>query len=162
MKRRWAERREEMESYLARANASESVAKRNRTRWQTDRERMTAIATANARRGAEAITGTHYSPERSQRASAGQRGKVMGGAGARGPKHYFARSFALRSPDGVVYRGRNIIDFVRTHPELFEADDLRERAGTCRAAKCLSRLRPTVKSPASSWKGWTWVGRGRK
>lgn len=118
---------------------------------------MSEIVAANARKGADAVRGTHYSPERSRHASEGQRGKTMGGRGARGPEHFLARGYALRSPRGTVYRGRNILDFTRQHPELFDPDDLRERAGTNRAAKSLSRLRPTTAHPRVTWKGWTWA-----
>jgi hypothetical protein len=68
----------------------------------------------------------------------------------------FARGYALVAPDGAIYEGRNIIEFVRKQSHLFAAADLEWRNGQCRAAKALSRLRPGVKDARPSWKGWTW------
>lgn len=65
----------------------------------------------------------------------------------------FAKDYALCDPDGYVYRGRNIRQFVRDHPELFDARDLVWKKGDCNAARNLDRLR---RGPAVSWKGWTW------
>jgi len=155
MRLRWAERREEMLGYLRQANSPESAGRRNTTRWTSDRDRMTAVASANARRGTEALTGVAYSAERSARASQGQIGKVMTGRGARAPEHVLAVAYDLRSPDGRVHRGTNVHDFVRTHTALFDDVDAAEIAGGyTRAARALLALR---RNPKRSWKGWRWI-----
>jgi predicted nucleic acid-binding Zn ribbon protein len=91
---------------------------------------------------------------------------------AKGPDHCRATDYWLRSPDGRIFHGRNILEFVRQHPDLFDPEDvvwkvpgyrsaskvlglLRIPTKTCRAAKGLSNLfgnRPDVRY---SWKGWT-------
>lgn len=156
-----ASRRRKRKQKFSPAERRNSYSARNRLRWQRDRPRMTEVATRNARKGTAVLTGRRYSPERSRRASIGQRGKIMGGHGAKGPAHYFAKSFALRAPDTAVYRGDNILDFVRAHPDLFPEKDLRPRAGTCNAAKQLCKLRPGASGQKSQWKGWTWYDRHR-
>jgi hypothetical protein len=117
---------------------------------------MLPVSLANAAKGTLALKGTHYSPERSRRASEGQRGKIMGGQLAAGEDHLFAEQYALCAPDGEIYRGRNIIEFVRTNAYLFDPADLEWKRGHCRASKGLSRLRPTLAAPKPSWKGWIW------
>lgn len=140
----------------ASAKLSAKTSERNRLRWQIDRERMLAIALANALKGAAAVRGTKFTPERSRRASIALRGRIMGGAGAKGPEHYFAKSYSLLAPDGTHYRGENVLHFVRERPDLFDPEDILMEKGTCRAAKALCSLRPSNKTPKAGWKGWTW------
>lgn len=135
---------------------SASYSARNRLRWQNERQRLIEIVTRNARKGTAVLTGRKYTPERSRRASLGQRGKMMGGRGAKGPAHYFAKGFSLRAPDTAVYRGENILDFVRANTALFDPTDVVMKNGTCRAAKALCRLRPGAVERRASWKGWQW------
>jgi len=118
---------------------------------------MLAIAAANAAKGTAALSGTHYTPERSSRASEGQRGKVMGGSHARGPGHAFAQPYCLMSPAGAIWRGDNILDFVRQNSALFAPADIEPVRGSCNAAKQLCRLRPGAAGQKSSWKGWRWA-----
>ena len=74
-----------------------------------------------------------------------------------------AKNFHLRSPNGVDYHGRNIAEFVRSHPHLFTTEELRpkpeSRCGTSRAAFQLTRLRPKdhARKQLNSWHGWTWI-----
>jgi endogenous inhibitor of DNA gyrase (YacG/DUF329 family) len=91
---------------------------------------------------------------------------------AKGPAHARAIRFQLRSPDGILYRGRNIRDFVRTHEDLFDPQDVIWRAMRyskpsmvigvvrdpelhCRASKGLGSLFGESKYVRFSWKGWT-------
>lgn len=90
---------------------------------------------------------------------------------AKGPAHARSRIYRLRSPDGVVYLGRNIRDFVRTHEELFDPQDViwrkkkwgkpskvtgvRRQFESCNAAKGLGALYGESESVRLSWKGWT-------
>lgn len=136
---------------------SARISAQNRKRWERDRERMTAIAAANAAKATAALQGTHYTPERSKRASVGQRGKVMTGEKwAMGPAHTFAEEFRLLDPRGTLHVGRNLLHFVRCNASLFDPSDVRPQKGSCRAARKLSRLRPGVSEQRKSWKGWAW------
>ena len=62
-----------------------------------------------------------------------------------------AKEWRLRSPQNVVYRFKNLLNFVCTHKELFLEEDLKRNA-----ASGLSALRPTNNYVHGSWKGWTW------
>lgn len=154
MRARWRNKRKEMERYLAMANAKAS--ERNRTRWKFDRARMVEIARRNARKGTAALTGTHYSPARSRRASERQRGKIQGGRGAKSPDNFNAKYYSFIAPDGSVHQGQNILHFVRQHLDMFDAGDIKWIKGTCLAGKALARLRPWMKRPRERWKDWRW------
>ena len=94
---------------------------------------------------------------------------------AQGPNHAMAIDYCLRSPEGVIYTGRNLRDFVRTHEFLFAADDVIWRAVKyktpskvikaiktpelhCRASHGLANMFGQHKNVRHSWKGWTRVG----
>jgi hypothetical protein len=90
---------------------------------------------------------------------------------AKGPANAKAIKFILRSPDGVVYKGRNVLHFVRKHEELFAPEDTvwrrSPRAGIrrktrghpqCRASKGLANLFGESEHVRYSWKGWTRLG----
>ncbi len=128
-----------------------------RRRWRDDRDTMLGVVLANAAKGTAAISGRTFGAESRARRSAAQRGKAVSGLTAKGPDHIFAADFALRDPEGEVWTGRNIIDFVRAHLELFDPADLVWKAGHCRASKGLSKLRPTLVAPKPGWKEWTWA-----
>lgn len=75
----------------------------------------------------------------------------------KGPDQAVAREWALQAPDGMVWRGRNLYEFVRTHPDLFAPEDRAwKRAGGtgteyCAATVGLGKLR----HQRPIWKGWT-------
>lgn len=90
---------------------------------------------------------------------------------AKGPEHWRSTEYHLRNPDGKIFRGRNILEFVRQHPDLFDPQDvvwkvpnhryaskvlglLKVPTKTCHAAKGLSRLFARSHT-RYSWKGWT-------
>lgn len=86
-------------------------------------------------------------------------------ATAKGPQHKNGVICEIRSPTNVVWYVRNITDFVRTHPHLFDPEDvvwvnykahLGREAWRCRAQKGIMKLRE-AKDPRGSWKGWTLV-----
>lgn len=133
MKRRWSEDREKMLAVLARNRVKPA---RVRKMWCDERAKMMEGAIAKARLA--------------------RAGKPATGAMAKGPRNYHALAFSLRSPDGEVFRGTNILDFVRTHPEKFDAADLVPKYNSCRAAHGLGLLRPTRSKKVESWKEWTW------
>lgn len=76
------------------------------------------------------------------------------------PQHFRAREWSLRSPNGTVYKFRNLNYFVRTNREMFASEFLVERRGTPLAAAYLSHLapwrQPKRKRVLSVW-GWTWA-----
>ncbi len=82
----------------------------------------------------------------------------------KGPNYVGARDFDLISPKGVRFRGRSILDFVRTHSHLFETRDLKWKAypqsgnhtPQCYATKGLARLNPATKNCMRHWRGWHW------
>lgn len=62
------------------------------------------------------------------------------------------KDWALVSPRGRRFKARNLREFVRGHPELFDAADLViGRGGSCRAMAGLYRSAKT----GGTWKGWT-------
>jgi predicted nucleic acid-binding Zn ribbon protein len=108
-------------------------------------------------------------PEIRERAAARMRGRAQTALlTAKGPAHARAIAFCLRSPDGRIYSGRNVLHFVRTHKALFDPQDLawgRKKRGTskrlahpqCRASKGLANLFGESEFVRYSWKGWTRV-----
>lgn len=149
LKRRWAERREQMLGVLAKANAKAGA--RNKKRWKKDREKMLAVAKANAAKGTAKLTGAKFSARRRAEHSAALEGRVLGGAMAKGPENIRAKPFALCDPEGRVWRGVNLLHFVRSHRELFDPADVEFRGPECNAAKQLNRV---ARGNKPEWKGW--------
>ena len=108
-------------------------------------------------------------PELREQAAAKMRGRLqVAPLTAKGPNHARATKFRFRSPDGVVYKGRNVLNFVRAHENLFDPEDVvwrrppLQRAKSkrlahpqCRASKGLANLFGESKFVRFSWKGWT-------
>lgn len=77
----------------------------------------------------------------------------------RGPDHFEAVEFALVSPDGEEFRGRNIQNFVRFNAELFDADAVAwlqkgKYPGNLDCLACTG-LRKVRNGVFKSWRGWT-------
>lgn len=100
--------------------------------------------------------------------SAAHLGRKGTGRNAEGIRNANARHWALRAPSGVVYRIKNLHEFVRNHLDWFDPEDtrLRPRGGFknasiatyCRAVAGLTGLRSGNKKKVNgSWKGWTWA-----
>lgn len=104
-------------------------------------------------------------PEQVKRLTDPLRGALKTKPGqARGKEHTVASEFSIKSPDGKTYQGRNLLDFVRENPSLFDKADVewfpvlktKPNNKTCRAYKGLvSAL--TSKRFNSAWKGWVAV-----
>lgn len=76
-----------------------------------------------------------------------------------GVDNIHAKHWSVRSPRGLVYQFKNALEFFRTHPDLFDPDDIRLRkGGDCRASSGFSSIRPGSRASDTigSWKGWTW------
>lgn len=105
------------------------------------------------------------SPETRQLLSEVRRGKALPDEHPwriTGEEHHAAATGAFRAPNGVVYPYKNILHFVRTHQDLFDAEDLRTHKNkACAASAGLSGLRPPVRGTkrrqSITWKGWTLV-----
>ena len=72
-------------------------------------------------------------------------------AGPFGTSHN-ALIWELKSPDGVVYKARNLNKFIMDNPDLFMGSTLTQARSGIQAIK-KSMLRKT-KRPVNSWKGW--------
>ena len=72
-------------------------------------------------------------------------------------RHFAAKNWKLRGPDGNVYEFRNLAHFVRTHRELFSPEHLKKSGGKIYAIHLLGCLRPERKKMIHSWCGWSWV-----
>lgn len=116
---------------------------------------------ANGRNGCK---GRKFSPETKEKmrvACFGKQHKLPGMA--KGPQHHAAIVCELRSPTNVVWYVKNVRHFVRTHPELFDPEDLiikkyKSGASNCNAVAGFLSL-TAIKRPRGSWKGWTLVSK---
>ena len=67
-------------------------------------------------------------------------------------ENYFAaKNWQLRSPDGTIYKFRNLANFARKNTELFE------NMAPRKIAILLGALRPERAKKINSWHGWTWA-----
>lgn len=68
-----------------------------------------------------------------------------------------AVAYHLMSPNGVEYKGRNVILFVCSNPHLFEPEDVLTRytgPSDSRSRASIGLCRLTTNKKAFSWKGW--------
>jgi hypothetical protein len=85
-------------------------------------------------------------------------GTYDGSRVAPGVLHHGARIWRLRSPKNKVYEFRNLQEFIRQNPGLFDPEDVVIRSyGKSRAASGLGMLSERWANGAGSWKGWTWA-----
>jgi hypothetical protein len=77
---------------------------------------------------------------------------------SRRDRHQAALVWSIRSPDGAVYRFKNLCCFIREHRELFSAEQLVpvNRLGRTRIEASLSLLSPRRKHCSQVAQGWTW------
>jgi hypothetical protein len=66
-----------------------------------------------------------------------------------------AISWRIKSPDNIVYRFKNLSQFIRDNVVLFDDLDVVWKRSTCRASVGLGSLNQPDKF---SWKGWTGYG----
>ena len=77
-----------------------------------------------------------------------------------------AKWWSVKDPAGKPYQFVDLMQFIRTHKELFNEVDLLERLrgktranykwSSCNAYFGLASLRPGLKNTKPIWKGWTW------
>ena len=154
-----------------RARASKLEIRFRSPLWYTEDEWAKIRALAPRHTVAEAAVVLNRLPDTlRQRASAAgikfrkqdRRGIELNGRMAKGPNNPLARPYSLLSPEGTHYRGKNILQFVREHPDLFDKGDVDWTNGGCHAAKKLRSLRPGLQHSRKTWKGWTWGPRRRQ
>lgn len=68
-----------------------------------------------------------------------------------------AKQWLLVSPQNVIHRFKNLSQFIRDNPSLFNPEDIIWHKYSCRAVHAISKLRPSRKKPEASWKGWRWL-----
>lgn len=73
-----------------------------------------------------------------------------------GENHWHSKEWAFKSPAGVLYRFKNLSEFVRTHSDLFDPEDAEFKRHRSRASHGLSTLY-SKDGKNCSWKGWTAV-----
>lgn len=138
----------------------DSVSESNRRRWEEGtrkpRDADTGRKISEALRkqyesGARAKSPWFASKSVTERAAQGKAAQVVIPKGA---KHPTARWWDIRDPSGRMHRFRNLNQFLRDHPELFDPEDLVMRGRSCRAAKGIQSMF-LASQPAGSWKGWT-------
>jgi len=71
------------------------------------------------------------------------------------------KPYSLVSPNGEVFTGFNLMEFVRENPNLFDAHAVVWKNGSCAAMRGLNSLRPSLPKPTTwnrikSWNGWRW------
>ena len=89
-------------------------------------------------------------------------GKEAKGKNARGVDHIHSKTWHLRDPSGVTHTFRNLSEFIRQHPHLFNKEAVvwkrygKRQRWACNALAGLNSLSPNRKNPQGSWHGWTW------
>ncbi len=98
-------------------------------------------------------------------AIAGTGRSMPAGPGAKGPNHWKAKYYRLRTPQRQIIEGWNLVELIRKNEHLFHADDVKwyspkggkHTKGVCRALKGLRQLFEIRKNGkiCYTWKGWT-------
>lgn len=78
---------------------------------------------------------------------------------AKSPKHFKAKFWKIRAPTGQVFSGWNLNHIIRTNAAAFLKEDVMWIKSACRASHALRELFSGRPNCATSWKGWTAVGR---
>ena len=143
--------------------STEKLKERNRKISEANKGRKQSWA--QRRRHSEAMTGRHWNPDVVESRAAPMRNRPQTAEATKsGPTNVNSLEGALRDAFGRIWRFRNLSHFVRTHAELFEADDLIEKQlrptkpyKSCNAIKRLLALFGRGKCTPGTWKGWTVV-----
>lgn len=79
------------------------------------------------------------------------------GPAAKGPDHWKALYWKVRSPYGIVIEGKNLNELVRKHSHMFDAADIIWKKSQCKASQGLRGLFARQVNNPVSWHGWTAV-----
>ena len=66
--------------------------------------------------------------------------------------HWCAKHWVIQSPNGENYECDNLMNFIKTHPDLFDGTPKQAYDGFQKIKATEEGKRP--KAPARSWKGW--------
>lgn len=135
------------------------VSESNRKRWEAGTRKPRAPGTgakisAALRKQYEDGTRKNTWLAGKSDAERSRQGKAAQAAVPKGAKHPISRWWDVRDPRGRTHRFRNLNQFLRDHPELFDPEDLVIRSGSCRAAKGIQGMF-AANGSSCSWKGWT-------
>lgn len=67
-----------------------------------------------------------------------------------------AKGWVIQSPCGEIYECRNLMNFIRENPELFDGTPKQAFDGFAKIKATIQGKRK--KAPSKSWKGWTLLG----
>lgn len=87
-----------------------------------------------------------------------------------GPHNMYSKEWCFRSPTNLIFKFKNLRDFIRKNPHFFNEEDVVwKKCGSawfdsCRALGGLASLKPSLnrKRINGSWKGWTWYSQEEK
>lgn len=68
-----------------------------------------------------------------------------------GEKHVNAKEWVIQSPEGKIYRCRNLLYFIRSNPELFDGTERQVFDGF---SKIKATRQGKRKNPSYTYKGW--------
>ena len=68
-----------------------------------------------------------------------------------GENHPNAKRWVIQSPDGKIYECRNLLNFIRENPDLFDGTARRACDGIIKIKASMQGKR---KNPCYSWRGW--------
>lgn len=63
-----------------------------------------------------------------------------------------AKGWVIQSPDGTTYECRNLLNFIRENPDLFDGTPKQAFDGFAKIKATMQGKR--TKAPSKSWKGW--------
>lgn len=83
----------------------------------------------------------------------------IGSRNEAGPLNWKAKFWVIKSPTGIILRGKNLNHIIRENAAMFASDDVKFHNSRCKASKGIGQLFLTKsdgRTPcARSWKGWT-------
>lgn len=68
--------------------------------------------------------------------------------------HMRAKEWVIQSPDGEIYRCRNLLNWLREHEDLIDGTPKQAWDGIVKIKYSMQGKR---KNPSKSWKGWTLI-----
>lgn len=69
--------------------------------------------------------------------------------------HWIAKYWEIQSPCGEIYECKNLMHFIKTHPDLFDGTAKQAYDGFQKIKATITGSRK--RNPSRSWKGWTLI-----
>jgi len=83
----------------------------------------------------------------------------IGSRNEAGPLNWRSKFWVIKSPTGIILRGKNLNHIIRENAAMFASDDVKFHDSRCKASKGIGQLflkKSDGRTPcAKSWKGWT-------